>query len=912
MRRSTVIGLCLAPVMGVQAQQSNQNDDIDGLFEIDKPAQQEQLDTLPVGDDTPPPIEAAETKAKPSAVQLEEIVVTARKRKETLQDVPVAVTAFGANQMEQQGFTGLEDIAGKTPGFTFEGYISGGAHAAPVVRGLAQTFINNRVQNVSFFLDGVYLQRQSMMNIGMIDMERIEVVKGPQNALYGRNAFAGAINYLTKEPTGEPEGYISLGAGDNERQVIKASYSGPLGPDWLKGKFTIGKSDYDGHTRNYHPVADANPAGPNARGNLGGFDDLSYSASLLFDDIPALPRLRAKLGYYHADLQHETQPGYSMSGVNAARFGFRLNDQNDLNCNETTVDNISPYPPATHTGFSVWCGEIPAYVPDFADRRDHRIALDPRMMGSISETDVITLNLDYDIFDNLSVHYLLGFTDHFSETDGGAPDEDTIAGRGMVTDAILYSVDNQNEAAFTFANTTSGRPNSVMDSMSHELRFDWDLTDSLRTSFGGYYSTLNDEQWVTLFIMDLCNADTPQNIENCNTPLEAPNTLMSQPNQTTGVVAYHQYKYQHGGTRSEWNLYDEDIKAIFASLSYQFSDRLEGTIEARYSEEYKKIERLTDSFAIPAGESLTYQTPDPVIPPAGSPANTLTSKITVPVDDNVFDDFTPRAILNWRYADDLMAYASVAKGTKAGGFNNAEQESQLTFDQETNWTYEIGSKNRLFDRRLKLNLSMYYIDWDEMQGNLPPDIATAGISTSDIITNLGGAEAYGIEMESSYAFSNAVTVDFGATYNDPKYKAGTFFAAANQESGYMHCQGVVCPVDGAIEGNQVARTSKVQATAGLNYFTNLFGWEGNARLNVDYRSRQFISPMNVAWVPGRALVNANVNFTSPDQHWDIGFWGKNLTDEDYAASVIIVMVFNQYMVGKGAARTFGLNVKYNF
>ena len=78
-----------------------------------------------------------------------------------------------------------------------------------MIRGLAQTFATARIQNVSFFLDGVYLLRQSMLNIGMIDMERIEVVKGPQNAIYGRNAFTGAVNYVTKKPTEEFDAYAS-------------------------------------------------------------------------------------------------------------------------------------------------------------------------------------------------------------------------------------------------------------------------------------------------------------------------------------------------------------------------------------------------------------------------------------------------------------------------------------------------------------------------------------------------------------------------------------------------------------------------------------------------------------------------------------------------------------------------------
>jgi outer membrane receptor protein involved in Fe transport len=170
---------------------------------------------------------------------VEEIVVTARKREESLQDVPVSVTAFSASDLERRGFSGLDDIAAATPGFTFEAFLTGGAHGNPVIRGLSQQFTTARIQNVSFFLDGVYLQRQSMLNVSLIDMQRVEVLKGPQNALYGRSAFAGAVNYVTLEPTADAQGYLLAGTGDNERQDYRISLAGPInGSGTLLGKVT--------------------------------------------------------------------------------------------------------------------------------------------------------------------------------------------------------------------------------------------------------------------------------------------------------------------------------------------------------------------------------------------------------------------------------------------------------------------------------------------------------------------------------------------------------------------------------------------------------------------------------------------------------------------------------------------------
>ena len=106
----------------------------------------------------------------------------------------MSITAVAAAEMLQQGATGLVDVAQQTPGFSFEAFSTSGTNANAVIRGLSNTFTTSRIQNVGFFLDGVYLQRQSMLNFGLMDMERIEVVRGPQSSLYGRNAFAGAVN----------------------------------------------------------------------------------------------------------------------------------------------------------------------------------------------------------------------------------------------------------------------------------------------------------------------------------------------------------------------------------------------------------------------------------------------------------------------------------------------------------------------------------------------------------------------------------------------------------------------------------------------------------------------------------------------------------------------------------------------
>ena len=137
-------------------------------------------------------------KAQEDAVEadklLPEIIVTARRREENIQDVPLSITAFDALTIERRNIMELDDVARFTPGFAFEDF--DGGNGGPVIRSQPTINVTSREQTTATFLDGVYLPRSWLVDLGATNLERIEIVKGPQSARYGRNAFAGAINYI--------------------------------------------------------------------------------------------------------------------------------------------------------------------------------------------------------------------------------------------------------------------------------------------------------------------------------------------------------------------------------------------------------------------------------------------------------------------------------------------------------------------------------------------------------------------------------------------------------------------------------------------------------------------------------------------------------------------------------------------
>jgi outer membrane receptor protein involved in Fe transport len=195
-----------------------------------------------------------------------------------------------------------------------------------------------------------------------------------------------------------------------------------------------------------------------------------------------------------------------------------------------------------------------------------------------------------------------------------------------------------------------------------------------------------------------------------------------------------------------------------------------------------------------------------------------------------------------------------------------------------------------------------------LQGGITPSVV--GLSTSDVTENLGEATSSGIESEIVMRLTESFSIDLGLSYNDPKYKDGVKYSPG--VSKFQCEKSDLCADDGEVGGNQLARTSKIQINSGFNYnmmFDN--GWMVGARYDFTYQSKQYITPLNLAWVPDRIISNASINILDPDDKWEFNLWGKNIFDEDKAANAFYIGVFNQYLVSKVTGPTYGLQLKYN-
>lgn len=210
---------------------------------------------------------AADTSA--SAGTIETVVVTARKKSEDLQSVPLSITALTAEQLTATSSTSIADIANLTPGLTFNG-AGAQANESPVIRGLSDTSGGEATSsNVSIFLDGVYIANPSAIDLSLGGLARVEVVKGPVSGLYGRNAFTGAINYVTAPPTNEFHTDDAVTFGSDGRRIVEVGASGPIISDVLTGRFAGTYDHIDGTFKD--PVS-------GVYGN--GHDRLDFLASL--------------------------------------------------------------------------------------------------------------------------------------------------------------------------------------------------------------------------------------------------------------------------------------------------------------------------------------------------------------------------------------------------------------------------------------------------------------------------------------------------------------------------------------------------------------------------------------------------------------------------------------------------------
>jgi iron complex outermembrane receptor protein len=462
--------------------------------------------------------------------KMDEIVVTARKRVESLQDIPIAITAFSADAIEKRGIDSMADIARLSTSLVFETAFTP-QDTRPVIRGLSAT---RGRQPVGILLDGIDVSSESLLtggggigvNLNLVDVERIEVVKGPQSALYGRVAFGGAINYISRKPSDEFEARLGGDFGNYGQAMVSGSVSGPVIDDVLAVRVNGAYSNHDGFYENEISGDD-----------IGDFESIGGAIALRFTPSEALT-IDGRVSYSEDEAGPAAQyyVGSANGGTFSQPFPSEAQPLVDAGVFPATINLTAP------GGRLEPAGPIQLSLNPLTGE-DYR--------GSLTEALYSSVLIEYDFGNNISLNTWTGY----SEVDGDYHVDTDFFG----LPAVQVAFPTPGGLGEPLGNSFVSKATTLAQQFNQEIRIGDLVSDGFRWAVGGLY-------WREDYDMDAQNlitvvvAPPGQGSADLNTRLANP---------TTSQATFRNTEH--------WSVY--------GTLEFDLSDRLTASIEGRYSEE---------------------------------------------------------------------------------------------------------------------------------------------------------------------------------------------------------------------------------------------------------------------------------------------------------------------------------------
>ena len=742
---------------------------------------------------------AQDTAADGSKDVLEEILVTARRFEKGIEDSAVSVHVLTDEQMKVQRIDTVKLAVENTPSVTYirfnkmqpeysmRGVVSpseGAAHDSSVVT----------------VIDDVVVTKEFMKNPGFFDVERVEVLRGPQGTSFGRNASAGLVHIISKRPTQEFEAGVSLGFGSHESQNVDAYVSGPFS-DTVSGRLAVHYQSHDGYLESA------------STGNgLDGEENTGFRGSLNFtpsDDLTV---------YLKAEFSEDRDDG----PIRRSR-----------DCTQLQLDTQLPGPPADHPTFDAPFTSLEPWQDPCDIWLTEKVAsLAP---GSSLFLDRDILNLTAQVFwninDNLTLTSITGYQDGDSAY--------FIDAHGTPSSILFQKTSND---AQTF---------------SQELRLDTFNSDNRLTWVAGLYY-MADEQ----------DRDDENRFYD----------PVGQPTPLDGRVLTLDTKISNAET---------DSLGVFGELNFDFTDRLSGTVGVRYSKDERDFwiahtaigwapkaagfVEDTEGVCVFPGPPTFDVIGCPVTIGWGQPDAPNTSR-AIMADD--WNDTSFKVALDFAINDENRIYGLVASGYKTGGFQPEPfnfADAFVPFEEETATNYEFGYSGSLADGRLQLNVSAFFLDYEDLQVT---QFVVRGGAFSAVISNAGNVETTGVEFEWNWM----LTDNFRIT--------GTFAALDAEFVDTILLDEDGNPAD--LSGQRPDNSPDWTATFAADYTINL---AGGSSINIrgDYRGRSDafddVGENPARLRPGADVLGARVGWVSADQSWEVALWGQNLTEEEQVISI---------------------------
>ncbi len=804
--------------------------------------------------------------APPAPAQvIEDIVVTARKREESLQEVPISIGVLSSDQLQDRGIEDAYDVALFTPNFTTTQTV-GRTLDRPVIRGMANPSTGGE-PNASYFIDGVFVA-SSVSTATTSTVDRVEVLRGPQSAQFGRATFSGAVNYVTRQPTGAWTGEINVQAGSDEDQRLGGWVSGPILADKLAMLVSANYDTWAGQWRNQLApnTSFTSPAFPPAlervptRGDnseLGGEETTDLLLKLAWTPTDST-QLNFKYGYTKGDDDHWPT---LVPDVPAGEYPANCYLPEDENGNPTqyfqTGTDTLGNPQGSGGAFcgtfdpTGWVNRI--NIPDFEDGvlgRSLSVSLPevqrfahPDKPGTRRETN----------------RFLLDLTQSFGQWDMTAR-----AAYNRDRYQQVFDLDHTENRAIWGLFHFNQR--AYQDDQQYELRFSGPIGERIQTTVGAYYFEAERESAIRSYTGPAVGFGGFDPCTGGATPITT-----EYPCPTVTEV--------------------ENI-AVFGSIDVQLGDTWTAAFEIRWADDTKNI----------LGGNQTS-------------------------DEQSTAEVTPRLTLRYTPSDELMFYVLAAKGNKPAAFNVecfradllpealGECQSKKNLQrvkEETQWTYEIGTKTSWFDRRLTANWSGFFIDW-ENQALFTVDCITLTVAgtpnCATFQTNAGKSEVYGFELETNLVVNDHLFLIANWGFQDGEFKEGTD-ALLGKTTG-----------NGDLKGKTIPNASKHSLVLGATV-TNQISQSLESFLRADfiYESDRFGQQANFNKLAERKLMNLRLGVESDT--WTLSGYVNNMLDDDTPYAILNIVNFAKewsngangelFSLNPARGRHFGVELQYRF
>ena len=815
--------------------------------------------------------------------QLQEVVVTAQRRESNLQDVPIAVTAFSGEAIQDRALGNIAALSMLTPGVNLDAgapFSGDKSVLSASIRGIGQDdFAFNLNPGVGVYLDGVYLARTIGANLNLLDVDRIEILKGPQGTLFGANTIGGAISVVTHNPGNEARFIGTVTGGEYDRRDVGFTADIPIISDVLLSSITVSSQNQTGWMKVVpYPssvadgqtpfVVDPQTAYPKAayatNDNYGGTGVFSVRGKMVWH---ASDKLNVT---FTGDWTHEDQTalGYTVLGVFSTNFNSIFATMYNL-CISNNASSIA--------GAIQGAGGPPAFLPPSANPFPGLCSQPRAQVPGLSQGGAALLGAGYV---------------------GGPPGPYNA---GNIAKGLPYLGSNSPRLWFDYAATNTGNINTTyangpdfarQDQFGGSMTGTYDIGNELTLkSITGYRQI----KWDIGTDLD----GTPETLQEVTDQQHQyqwseelqllGKALDDRLNYVAGLYYFTEGGYVHDYVPFESLLYVYDVAndvkntdyAAFVHADWNITDRWGLTAGGRYT--HVKADFLggqSDLNSFPLGSTLY-----PII--TGQPY--LRYYPPIP-DTQSWDIFTPTAGIQFHFDKDVMAYLSWSKGFKAGGWTTRlsaaiTDPKTAEYKPEYSSTYELGLKSEFLNHRLLANAAVYYTDYTGIQLNIQQGI-------SPVYTNAGNATIKGAELEVQWLVGGGLQLNASGDYIDAYYTSVNPNANIPQ---YANPDGsTVCPAGPPICTQTWAGVSALDAKLPKTprYKFSIYpqwdvGLSNTAILRFlaqyTYTAEMFNDSLNTPQLrrPPTHMLDASIHYLSPKSMYDFAVGGTNLTDDRF-------------------------------